>query len=136
MKALPFEHSVLTILGRDRRYEAEAYLFLKEALDFTAKRTRTGGKTRHVTGGELCEGFRDFALKQFGPMASTLMAEWGVHRCEDIGAMVFLLIEEEVFGKQETDRPEDFAGHFDLSEALKAPFLPRGRVAAAVEARA
>jgi uncharacterized repeat protein (TIGR04138 family) len=79
-----------------------------------------------VSGQELLEGFRDCALEQFGPMASTLMEEWGVRRCQDVGDMVFLLIEEQVFGKQESDRREDFSGDFDLIKSLAAPFLPEG----------
>jgi uncharacterized repeat protein (TIGR04138 family) len=79
-----------------------------------------------VSGQELLEGFRDCALEQFGPMASTLMEEWGVRRCQDVGDMVFLLIEEQVFGKQESDRREDFCGDFDLMKSLAAPFLPEG----------
>jgi uncharacterized repeat protein (TIGR04138 family) len=59
-------------------------------------------------------------------MASTLMEEWGVRRCQDVGDMVFLLIEEQVFGKQESDRREDFSGDFDFIESLVAPFLPKG----------
>lgn len=130
MQPIPFEHSVVSILQRDQRFDAHAFLFLKEALDFTLKRGENGGKARHVSGGELCSGFRDLALEQFGPMASTLMDLWGVKRCEDIGAMVFLLIEEQVFGKQDSDSPEDFAGHFDLMTSLKEPFLPRRRATA------
>lgn len=38
--------------------------------------------------------------------------------------MVFLLIEEGVFGKQDSDTREDFAELFPLHEALDAPFLP------------
>ncbi|MES2996698.1 MAG: Minf_1886 family protein [Verrucomicrobiota bacterium] len=127
MQALPFEHSVVAILKRDQRFDAQAYLFLKEALDFTLKRHESAGNQRHVSGGELCAGFRDLALEQFGPMASTLMEEWGVRGCEDIGAIVFLLIEEQIFGKQDSDTPEDFTGHFDLRTELGTPFLPAAR---------
>ena len=127
MQAVQFEQSVMSILKRDRRFDPHAYLFLKEALDFTLKRVAesNAGRARHVSGPELLAGFRDHALEQFGPMAATLMREWGVTRCQDIGDMVFLLIEEQVFGKQDSDRPEDFSGVFDLLESMESPFLPR-----------
>lgn len=126
MQAMQFEQSVQRILGRDRRFDPQAYFFVKEALDFTLQRVigENGGQARHVSGRELLEGFRDCALQQFGPMASTLMEEWGVRCCQDVGDMVFLLIEEQVFGKQDSDRREDFSGDFDLMESLTAPFLP------------
>ena len=72
MQAMQFEQSVQRILGRDRRFDPQAYFFVKEALDFTLQRVAggNGGQARHVSGQELLEGFRDCALEQFGPMAS------------------------------------------------------------------
>lgn len=129
MQAVQFEQSVISILKRDGRFDAHAYFFLKEALDFTLKRIAegNGGQARHVSGPELLAGFRDHALEQFGPMASTLMAEWGVHSGEDVGDMVFHLIEEQVFGKQESDSQRDFAGVFRLLDELREPFLPQAQ---------
>jgi uncharacterized repeat protein (TIGR04138 family) len=126
-----FEHAVEQIIQRDRRFDPLAYYFLKDSLDFTVKRIsgESGrGKFRHVTGGELLAGFRDHALEQFGPMAFTLMHEWGVCESGHVGEMVFHLIDERVFGKQESDRKEDFASAFDLTESLTTPFLPSSRV--------
>ncbi|NJM36589.1 MAG: hypothetical protein HC845_01235 [Akkermansiaceae bacterium] len=127
MQAMQFEQSVVSILKRDKRFDPHAYFFLKDALDFTLKRIAesNGGQARHVSGPELLEGYRDFALEQFGPMASTLMAEWSVQKCQDVGDMVFQLIEEQVFGKQDSDKQEDFSEIFNFQESLIAPFLPQ-----------
>ncbi|MED5419531.1 MAG: Minf_1886 family protein [Verrucomicrobiota bacterium] len=127
MQALRFDSSVDNILEREKRFEAGAYFLLKDALDFTLKRTREeGGEERHVSGEELIHGFRDHALQEFGPMAFTLLREWGVHTCSDIGDMVFELIEEGMFGKQDSDTREDFADHYDFAEAFLLPYLPEG----------
>jgi uncharacterized repeat protein (TIGR04138 family) len=128
MQNVHFEESVASILCRDGRYDGHAYLFLRDALDYTMKRAQEQQtrKNRHVSGRELLEGFRDFALEQYGPMAATLMEEWGVRQCRDVGNMVFLLIEEQVFGRQDSDKPEDFEGHFDMDAELRKPFLPSG----------
>ena len=129
MQAMQFEQSVVSILKREKRFDPHAYYFLKDALDFTLKRIAegNGGQARHVSGPELLAGFRDYSLEQFGPMASTLMSEWGVRKCQDVGDMVFHLIEEQVFGKQDSDRREDFSEAFDFEEALVKPFLPKRR---------
>ena len=126
MQQVQFEQAIVSILGRDKRFDPHAFFFLKDSLDFTLKRAADGnsGLSRHVSGGELLEGFRDLALEQFGPMASTLMKEWGIRECSDVGEMVFLLIEEQMFGKQDSDTKEDFLGTFDMQEALTKPFLP------------
>jgi uncharacterized repeat protein (TIGR04138 family) len=130
MHSMQFEQSVQKIVQRDSRYHPQAYLFLRDALDFTLKRIieQQDGHARHVSGPELLDGFRDLALHEFGPMASTLMREWGVCECSDVGEMVFHLIDEQIFGKQDSDQREDFSGDFDLLDALHTPFLPRKRL--------
>ncbi len=137
MKALQFEQAVESILKREKRYDALAYLFLKEALDFTLKRAAdtNGGEPRHVTGTELCHGFRDLAVQEFGPMAGTLMIEWGLRESSDVGEMVFHLIDEQMFGKQDSDTKEDFAGAYDFDEAFVKPFQPKQRAPRNVAAR-
>ncbi len=57
-------------------------------------------------------------------MAYTLLREWGVHSCADVGDMVFELIDEGMFGKQDSDTREDFRDHYDFDEAFLLPFRP------------
>jgi uncharacterized repeat protein (TIGR04138 family) len=127
MQAVQFEQSVVAILKRDKRFDPHAYFFLKDALDYTLKRIAesNSGQARHVSGPELLAGCRDYALEQFGPMASTLMKEWSIRKCQDVGDMVFHLIEEQVFGKQDSDKKEDFSEVFDFEASLVTPFLPK-----------
>jgi uncharacterized repeat protein (TIGR04138 family) len=95
-------------------------------LDYTQRAVSKAnqGKLRHVTGQELLAGIRAFALQQYGPMALTLLQEWGVHRCEDFGELVFNLIDRGVLSQTETDSRADFAGGYDFVEAFRKPFLP------------
>ncbi|MCU0796123.1 MAG: hypothetical protein MUF31_09330 [Akkermansiaceae bacterium] len=132
MQPAKFEHAIESILRRDSRFDPQAYLFLKDALDFTLKRAAeaNSGRARHVTGSELVAGFRDLALQEFGPMASTLMQEWGLGETRHIGEMVFHLIDEQMFGKQDSDRIEDFENLFDFRRAFEDPFTPRARLEA------
>src|ERR1051325_415032 len=95
MHEATFEEGLEQILAGDPRYHREAYHFLREALDFTQKCIvkENRGQLRHVTPQELLAGIRDFALAQFGPMALTVLEEWGVRRTEDFGEIVFNMIE-------------------------------------------
>mgnify|MGYP000161787274 FL=1 len=126
MQPTQFTDAVEAISSNQESYDSGAYYFLKDALDFTVRRVMESndGKHRHVAASELLVGFRDFAIQEFGPMASTMMTEWGITSCSDIGAMVFQLIEEGVFGKQDSDTLEDFSEIFPLIETLEAPFSP------------
>ena len=127
MQAAQFEHAIESILKRDQRFDPHAYLFLKDALDFTLKRAAedNDGNARHVSGQELLLGFRDLALQEFGPMSGTLMIEWGLTCSRNIGEMVFLLIEEQMFGRQDLDTIDDFVDVFDFEESFVTPFLPQ-----------
>jgi uncharacterized repeat protein (TIGR04138 family) len=110
-------------------------------LDHTVKELRKkdsarAEKSRHVTGPELLEGLRAYALDQFGPLAKMVLNAWGVRRCRDFGDIVFNLIEYNVFSKTENDRREDFSDIFDFDDAFVKPFQPakRPRGASAAEA--
>ena len=61
-----------------------------------------------------------------GPLlVVTVFDNWGIHSCEDIGHMVFNLIEAGVFGKTESDSVEDFRGALNFQAAFVEPFEPR-----------
>lgn len=121
-----FSHAVDAIVSRDPRFEHDAYLFVRDALDFTTKgqrkKTAPSGVDSHVTGQQLLEGVRLYAIKQYGPMAVTVFEHWRVRSCEDIGAIVFNLIEAKVFGKTDRDTLEDFRAGYDFEAAFVEPF--------------
>ena len=109
------------ILGGDPRYSLEAYGFIREGLDFTVRRL---DKPRHVSGQELLEGIRDYALSEFGPMTQTVLNEWGIRSTEDVGEIVFNMVENGLLGKTEEDNRMDFSGGYSFDEAFRKPFRP------------
>ena len=138
MQKVSFEETVERIVERDPRYGRDAYEFVREALEFTQQQVagmEPEGQ-RHVSGQQLLEGIRDYALREFGPMAITLFDAWGIRKCEDFGEIVFLLIEHGILRKTDTDRREDFQGGYDFQQALVRPFLPANRLGGRVAAPA
>jgi uncharacterized repeat protein (TIGR04138 family) len=129
MQEVNFDQALALILHNDPRYHREAYLFVREALDHTQKTVvkEKRGSVRHVSGQELLVGIRDLALAQFGPMAATVLAEWGVHKCEDFGEIVFNMVEIGLLAKTDKDSRADFAGGYDFQDAFRKPFLPRSK---------
>lgn len=123
MQTTGFQEAVEAVSREDKRYHPEAYLFLHEALKATLKQRKKAKKEAggHVAAGELLEGFRVHALNEFGPMALTVLDYWGVRSCEDIGHMVFNLVQAGVFGKTEEDTLDGFRAGFDFSAAFGAP---------------
>jgi len=129
MQEINFEEAVEQILVKDPRYHRDAYLFLREALDYTQKKIgkQAKGQLRHVTGQELLDGIREFALFQFGPMILTVFQEWGVRSGEDFGEMVFSMVDIGLLAKTANDSRADFAGGYDFKEAFRKPFLPKNK---------
>ena len=129
MQDLEFSEIVGLICKEDARFERHAYSFVRQALDHTVKELKRKspertGKSLHVSGAELLQGIRLYALDQFGPLTKTVLNKWGIRRCSDFGDIVFNLIEYNVFSKTESDRREDFADIYDFEEAFVKPFAP------------
>lgn len=126
-----FAEAVEEIHKADPRYDRDAYLFLRGGLDFTLKllkkHTQTDPTHRHVSGQELLDGLRQYALDQFGPMAKTVLDYWGIRRCEDFGEIVFNMVDKGILGKTDQDNREDFRGGFNFDEAFVQPYRPTRR---------
>ncbi|MEQ9825719.1 MAG: Minf_1886 family protein [Puniceicoccaceae bacterium] len=125
-----YSEVIEAILDHDSRYEKGAYYFVRGALDFTLKSLKKegmAGDSKHVSGQQLLEGIREFALEQFGPLAYTVFQYWGLRESRDFGNIVFNLIEVGVLGKNDRDDIADFAEGFDFKQALLEPFEPEGK---------
>lgn len=124
---------LVEVIKRDPRYSYEAYEFVFQALHHAQKclgRVPTPethpdyhadpsqNPRLHVRGPELLEGARLLALQQFGLMARTVLHLWGIRKTDDVGEIVFNLIEAELMSKTAEDTREDFHDVFDLDAAL------------------
>src|SRR6185295_19048230 len=97
------DHPLAELLRRDRRYHRDAYFFVFEALRFAQEQLGLGGmpgsepseveEERHITGQQLSESIRQYAIQQYGMLAKKVLDEWGVHTTSDFGEIVFNLIE-------------------------------------------
>ena len=141
MQPIDFDEALEKIVLKDQRYDREAYRFVRDALDFTQQQrtrvaerpTRAGRKPvkspppQHVSGPELLTGIRDFALQQFGPMTSTVFAEWGIRQTADFGEIVFNMVDAGLLNKTAEDSRADFKDVYGFHETFEVPFLPRSR---------
>ena len=139
MESVNLEKLIEEIVQRDARYHREAYLFVREALDYTQKNVVRAGKDsvrpvpaaelpggiRHVRGPELLDGIRAYGLQLYGPMTMLVFGEWGIQRCEDFGEIVFNMVESGLLAKTDQDTREDFKGGYEFSEVFRKPFLPQ-----------
>ncbi|HIG31072.1 MAG TPA: hypothetical protein EYQ50_26030 [Verrucomicrobiales bacterium] len=127
MQPADFDETLENLVKKDSRYALDAYLFLRDALDFTQKEIAqdTPEKPRHISGQELLEGIRRFGLEQYGPMTFSLFKEWGLTRSSDFGEIVFNMVETGLLGASDDDSRKDFSNVYNFYEAFTFPFLPK-----------
>lgn len=118
-----FWEVVDAIRDSDPRFRREAYAFLMAALGVTvqalpAERLDDPAR-RHLSGRELLDGMTRLAKEHFGALAPMVFAEWGVASGEDVGDMVFHLVESGQLSARPEDTLDDFRG-YDLARELIA----------------
>jgi uncharacterized repeat protein (TIGR04138 family) len=121
-----FAEEILERLQKENpRFHGKAYLFLLSALHSVLAELE---EPRHISGQELAHGVRELALRQYGPMARTVLAHWGIHGTKDLGDIVFAMVECGVLVKREEDRREDFQDLFDFEEVFERNYPWGGSV--------
>ncbi len=117
MSQLEFADELLArISPRAGRYHPRAFFFVLAALEHQQQHLPA---RRHVTGAELAEACRTLALEQYGLMARTVLAHWGILTTADIGAVVYALIDAGLLVRQPEDRLEDFEGVYEFGTAFE-----------------
>lgn len=119
-----FLNAIAQAYRRDQTYDPYAYQLVQEALNHAARTFQDDEESHHVTGQQLLEGFRQHVLSEYGPMSLPLLHFWNIRRGEDVGRIVYNLIEVGFFAKTPTDSIDDFAGGYDFESAFTQPFLP------------
>lgn len=107
------------ILAKDDRFDPRAYDLVLQVIGIASEEAKG-----HVSGQELLDYFRDIVLDAYGPLAYTVLTDWGVRSCEDVGAIVFNLYDSKRIGKTDSDVPEDFIGGFDFKDEFLSPYQP------------
>ena len=138
-------HPLAELLKEDRRFTFEAYVFVFDALGYAQKVLEMGTESpseppveppgepdpeseenaapeKHVSGQELCEAIRRYALDQYGYMAKTVLNSWGIRSTGDFGEIVFNLIRIGQMRKTPQDCREDFEAVYDFDTAFERDF--------------
>lgn len=129
------------LLKRDNRYQVDAYAFVFEALNYAQQELDMGeerpsepseaeeedeaaqaGPQKHLSGQELCEAIRKYALLQYGFLAKTVLNSWGINTTGDCGEIVFNLIGIGRMRKTDDDQREDFDDIYDFETAFHEDF--------------
>jgi uncharacterized repeat protein (TIGR04138 family) len=107
-------------------YPRDAYIFVQDGLGYTVNKIHGGRKkapgSRHVSGQDLCNGLREFALHRWGLMAGAVLDRWNVRRTLDFGKIVFALVDKGLMQKTDEDELDDFRDVYDFKSAFEAGY--------------
>src|SRR4051794_14788293 len=111
-------------------YPPEAFEFIQKGLSYTVQRihgemkeadaaeSKAAEVSRHVSGPQLCEGLRDYALGQWGLLARTVLRRWNITSTLDFGRIVFALVDAGHMQKTDDDTLEDFKAVYEFRPAF------------------
>ena len=118
--------SIEEIIREQGLYPLEAFEFVRRGLAYTVEQVHAAitdpQASRHVSGQQLCEGLRQFALLQWGFLAGTVLARWNIRRTEDFGTIVFTLVENGEMASTEEDSIDDFRCVYDFATAFGSTY--------------
>ena len=126
-EALHYAHNVLGI-GEARDDENLVENLVEDAVEDAAEDAaqesdeESTTDERHLTGQQLCEAIRLYALERYGYMAMCVLNNWGISCTGDFGEIVFNLIEAKQMRKTPSDRREDFDDVYDFEAGLNQSF--------------
>lgn len=116
---------LLTVI-ESTKYSLDAFLFVQRGLDYTVRDIHgqrdedDEAAIRHVSGRQLCSGLREYAVKQYGLLALSVLNRWRINSCEDFGNIVFSLVDAGLMHKTSEDSIEDFIGVFEFDVAFSS----------------
>ncbi len=120
MTELAFREDIMDqIRLRERRFDERAYMFVLAALEYCQLHL---DERRHITGPELAYACRDLAIQRFGVTARLVLDHWGVKSTDDIGDIVFTLVDLGLLVSQPQDSREHFANVFSFEQALERDY--------------
>ena len=110
------------LVAADPSYRREGYSLVLETLGFALARL---GERRHLTAAEVVASLVDYACEQYGPLAQSVLAEWGLVSPADVGRIVYKLIGAGLLAASAEDSPDDFPAVTAWFERVSDPPVRR-----------
>ena len=120
---LDFRRTYLQSIMEPIGYSADAAMFVLDAVRQAARLTGAWKRdASHLSAREVCNSIRIFARSYFNDDSESidLLAAWGIRCSEDVGRIVFLLVQAGFLVARATDRLEDFNGVFTLDTLFRS----------------
>ncbi len=124
--------ATVTTRPSKKKYHPQAYQFVFSAMRHVQQqlgRNSASEATGHISGPELLDGVRVLGIQHFGVMAILVLQRWGIRCTDDIGRIVFELIDRGEMRKTAHDQLADFIGVYDFEKVFREDYTPDTSVA-------
>lgn len=112
--------SIVELARQDPRFPVDAYLLVFEGLEVALGKLAT---RRHVSPTELIAGVRRCAVERWGLLAGPVLDSWNLRSGQDLGEVVFNLVERGLLVASDEDTRTEFASAPPLCDGLDDAFL-------------
>jgi uncharacterized repeat protein (TIGR04138 family) len=117
-----------TAIAQQAGCEVDAILFILDAFEFAralhGRLSLSADRAKqHITARDLCDAVAGHARRYFNDPdeARELLAEWGIRRSEDVGRIIFTMVDAGRLAAQEGESASDFDGLFTLDTLFAPP---------------
>jgi len=122
--------SLEQVVAECGKYPIEAFEFVRHGLNYAVEKVhgpqaRQPDADRHISGQQLCQGLRDYAIGKYGLVAKAVLLHWGITRTTDFGRIVFAMVDSRLMQKTDEDDIHDFEDVYDFSVAFEPPARPQ-----------
>jgi uncharacterized repeat protein (TIGR04138 family) len=118
--------ALLEILSAQTKLPYNGLMLAKAAVHQASRNeTPLGQMPQHFGAIAVCRAIRQLTLAHFRKPRKAIrgLRNWGVYRSEDVGTMVFALVNANLCEATESDQQSDFDGIFTLDDLFVRPDL-------------
>lgn len=120
MSELAFRDGIMDqIRLREPRFHERAFLFVLAALEHCQTRLP---ERRHISGAQLAHAVRELAIERYGVLSRLVLEHWGIRSTDDVGDIVFAMVDLGLLVSQPNDSRDDFAGVYDFDAAFERDY--------------
>ncbi len=101
-----------------KEYPLQAYLLIYQGIDWAREHgAPVGDRGCHLSGRELAQAIFMYSVDAYGPrLGKIVWEELNLKGSEDLGRIVFHLLESGLMQKEEEDKSEDFDGVLTIDD--------------------
>jgi uncharacterized repeat protein (TIGR04138 family) len=116
-----YRRAMASQIAQPSGYSIDAVMFVNDVLEHAFTGSHAEGR-RHTTASDVCHSFLAYAQAYFSDAAEAVgvLSEWKLHGSEDLGRIIWTMVEAGITQPSPGDTRDDFGGLFTMDDVRKA----------------